>query len=444
MASRRTSSRALVRRARRYHTNNQLAWRIAKHVGGRIVRNISTNNGRNLNKLGKAILRKRIRNALKGTSKKPKKQYESIVGRATGTTHTTSRLITRKTPRQQRALRKYFKTRPVKVKYVNRFGFSWMGANQASKTIWYSVCHLKWNNVVKYFRDRLVDPNTNTNQETTPGVTNANVSGNTAENFIYIGKCTFQYELYNPTNYIITVYVYDLICKKDTPFGITYSDSDQPKSCAPENCMHRGSNYVLSQAFDQAAIGDEWAVADQVYEQQPSSSNTNNYWNTIGMKPTDIHYFNTFWKVKGMKKIILPPGASHHHTVVYNPKTRVSAASLYFPHQNWSLTDLSVSGGATAVGKFGMAGLTQATLFGFQGQVAIEEKQITDTTNTIGTLPGKIVVNCIKKVNVWNIPWVSSKIITENNLKTSFTKPVVYTDLIAAQPSAAGEAVPHN
>lgn len=439
MASRRTSSRALVRRARRYHSNNQLAWRIAKHVGGRIVRNISTNNGRNLNKLGKALLRRRIRSALKNTKSKPKKQYESIVGRATGTTHTTSRLITRRTPKQQRALRKYFKTRPVKVKYVNRFGFSWMGANQASKTIWYSICHLKWNNVIKYMNDRLA---TGTQPVTTLTTSQANTnnSSNTAENFIYIGKCTFQYELYNPTNYIITVYVYDLICKRDTPFPITYSNSENDSSCAPENLMQRGAEPIESYGFDSTAAGGEWRVADQTIES--STTNHNVYWNTIGMKPTDYHYFNTFWKVKGMKKIILPPGASHHHTVVYNPKTKVSLASLYYPHQNWSLLHSLQGAPESAKGKFGMAGLTQATLFGFQGQVAIEDKQKVDSTAEVGTLPGKIVVNCIKKINVWNIPWVSSKVISEMDLKNDWTKPMIYTDLVPTQANAGNYVVP--
>lgn len=313
-----------------------------------------------------------------------------------------------------------------------------MGAAQASKTIWYSVCHLKWNNVIKYMNDRLITPNMGTTQESS-NVVNSNWQGNTAENFIYLGKCTFQYELYNPTNYIITVYVYDLVCKRDTPYPITYSDANEDRSCAPENCMQRGSEPIMSYPFDNEAEGAEWKVADQTFETNAGGSTV--WWNSIGMKPTDYHYFNVFWKVKGMKKIILPPGSSHHHTVVYNPKRKVTLADLYYPHQNWSLNKKLHGDNTESKGKYGLAGITQATLFGFQGQVAVDTDVSgtdvdKDNTNNVGTLPGKIVVNCIKKVNVWNTDFVSSKIISEMSLLNNWNKPMIFTDLIEKQPTA--------
>lgn len=110
------------------------------------------------------------------------------------------------------------KTNPTKKKYINRFGFSWMGAAAASKTIWYSVCHLKFNNIVNYIQDRIITPDQNLG---TPAIPQSNTNlGNSPDSFIYVGKCTFQYELYNPTNYIMTVYIYDLICKHDTPWEL--------------------------------------------------------------------------------------------------------------------------------------------------------------------------------------------------------------------------------
>ena len=308
----------------------------------------------------------------------PRKFYR-MRGSAAGITHTTTRMIVRKTPRSQRFMRKMFKNNPIKSKYVNRFGFAWMGAAAASKTIWYSVCHLKFNNVVKYMKGRITNTTQGVGTSTTP-VVNAAMLGNNPDSFIYIGKCTFSYELYNPTNYIMTVFIYDLICKRDTPHGISYSDAEADDNSAPEACMQKGSKSMNNTG---------WAVADPTLEQST-------FFNTIGMKPTDYHLFNTLWKVKGMKKIVLPPTSSHHHVVVFNPKKKITNASLFYPRETLKYDD-----------KIGLGGLTQATLFGFQGQVACENDQAEDNTNSIGTLPGKLLVNVVKKINVWNIPYIN-------------------------------------
>ena len=80
--------------------------------------------------------------------------------------------------------------------------------------------------------------------------------------------------------------------------------------------------------------------------------------------------------------------------------------------------------------------MTQATLFGFQGQVAVEDNQSTDNTNSIGTLPGKLLVNCVKKVNVYNGTLNVRQIIQETSLKTSWTKPTIFSDLVEAEATA--------
>lgn len=333
------------------------------------------------------------------------RRFYRIQGTASGTTHTTTRMIVRKTPKQQRFLRKLFRNNPIKNKYVNRFGFAWMGASDCSRATWYSICHLKFNNITKYFRYRPNLPQQNLNT-TAYGTNNTQMYGNSPDTFIYIGKCTFSYELYNPTNYIMTVYIYDLICKHDTPHPITYSDAEADESSAPENCMQKGSKSMSD------AEPASWTVGDPTVE-------IGTKWNELGMKPTDYHLFNTIWKVKGMKKIILPPTASHQHVVVFNPKAKITNASLFYPRE-----------GLSAVSKNGLAGLTQATLFGFQGQVAAPNGTAHDTTGDIGTLPGKLLVSCVKKVNVWNLQMTSQVTISENDLQHDINHPTIFTDLI--------------
>lgn len=354
--------------------------------------------------------------------KKKKRRGQRVVANSSGTTHTTTRMIVRKTPARQKFMRKLFKTNPVLTKHINRFGFNWLGATAASKTIWYSVTHLKFNNVLDYFKRRVIKPEQTTGS-TSNTFTSTTQLGNNPATTIYIGKCTFSYEIYNPTNYIITVYIYDLVCKHDTPFSISYSDATEIVSSAPENCMYKGSTSMVSAS----TANPIWSVSD------PTAENSA-YWNTVGMKPTDYHCFNTLWKVKGMKKIILPPASSHHHVVVFNPKKKLTLGGFLYPNENiYDSSDYRY--------KRGLGGLTQSTLFGFEGQVAVENDTETDNTS-IGTLPGKIAVKCIKKINVYNFPLTVEQIISNNDLVSSWVNPKIFTDLIEQTPGVPVEDGP--
>lgn len=418
------SSRALVRRG-----NHNIAWG-ASAAQRRMIRNIAAMAWRNRRRIAQGAraardaasrAREAIHNRNRrtnprnyaGTRRRNKKFYK-VQGIAGGTTHTTTRMLVRRTPRYQRFLRKLFKTNPLKKKYINRFGFAWMGAAAASKTIWYSVCHLKFNNICKYMQERLVEPlqNIGTTAPTTVSTTRI---GNSPDAYIYIGKCTYSYELYNPTNYIVTVFIYDLICKHDTPHEIKYNDAVSTENSAPEACMYKGAN-PMENTHD---ANNPWAVTDPTYEKERV------YYNTIGTKPTDYHLFNTMWKVKGVKKVVLPPTSSHHHIVVYNPKKKITNASLFYPREHY-----------TAASKNGIAGITQCTLFGFQGQVAVENDTADDNTDKIGTLPGKIIVNCIRKANIWQGTLNAQIIQSETSLKTSWTKPTIFTDLVEQDATA--------
>lgn len=408
------SSRAIVRRSRNSVVptyGRRALWGtsiVARNVMRRAMRNFAHRVKQRARSQARQIVQRAARQRRYNANRSGlgNKQYTTIRGNASGTTHTTTRMIVRKTPREQRFLRKMFQNNPIANKYVNRFGFAWMGASAASKTIWYSICHLKFNNIVKYMQGRIIEPTTDLGQNSSV-IGAKQAVGNNPDAFIYIGKCTFSYELYNPTNYIMTVYIYDLICKRDTPHYITYSDVTEDVSSAPENCMQKGSESM----FD-SANNATWVVGDPTHE-------NGTYFNTVGMKPTDYHLFNTLWKVKGIKKIVLPPTSSHHHVVVFNPKLKVTNASLFYPREN-----------LTAAAKNGIGGLTQATMFGFQGQVAVEDNQSTDNTNSIGTLPGKLLVNCVKKVNVYNMTVNAKNIISESSLKNTWTKPTIFSDLV--------------
>lgn len=392
-------------------TMSRMAWGRARAV---IQRQI---NKQLRNRAQKAIRnawnKHRLREEVNKRARKRRKvtKTTTIRGSAQGPTYTTTRMIVRKTPGRQKFLRKLFKTNPIKTMYVNRFGFAWMGASAASKTIWYSATSLKYNNLKTFMKSRTIHPQQGA--LTQSGIADSQVSsGNSPDAYIYLGKCTYSYEIYNPTNYIVTVYIYDLICKRDTPYSITYGEANQNNSSAPENMMMKSADYATENNLTNG--GQTWTIADPTVE-------NNTYWNSIGMKPTDYHYFNTFWKVKGMKKIILPPTTAHHHIVVFNPKSKITNASLYMPRQHidHALQD-----------KCGIAGLTISTLFGFQGQVAVENDQVTDSSNKVGTLPGKLIISMVKKENVYSGEFTTTQIYSDSNLQSSLTNPTIFTDLV--------------
>lgn len=343
------------------------------------------------------------------------KRFYKIKGIAQGPTYTTTRMIVRSTPPKQRFLRKLFKTNPVKNMFVNRFGYAWMASHDYNKTIWYSSTALKFNNIMTFMKSRTISPTQLPAQSATVDDSPLYI-GNMPDAYIYIGKCTYTYEIYNPTNYIITVYIYDLICKRDTPYSITYADATSEASSAPENMMLKSSEHQRENNLNTNHL---WTIAD------PTVENNGTTWNSVGMKPTDYHYFNTFWKVKGMKKVVLAPTTAHHHVVVFNPKAKLTQASLYMPRQSQTAQQR----------KQGVAGLTISTLFGFQGQIAVENDQSTDQSTKVGTLPGKLIVSLVKKENVWSGSLSATQIISDTNLE-SLQQPKIFTDLVETDAAA--------
>lgn len=364
----------------------------------------------------RAIKRKRISPQ---SSRRRKKKYQRIVANTSGTTHTTSRMIVRKTPKSQKLIRKIFREGEANhVKYVQRFGFSFIGAAANNQAIWYSITHLKFNNIVDMLYHRTVSEAQDIRYET-PNINGVYTTSNQPTNFIYLGKCTFNYELYNPTNYNMTVYIYDLICKHDTPQQIQYGSTQvQETSSSPEMCMQQSAN-ALQNTNQQGG----WIVADPTDEVQHGNNDpqSNPTWRTVGMKPTDYYYFNAMWKVKGMKKIILPPASAHHHVVVFNPKQKITLGSFMYRNQRHEKSD-----------KHGIAGLTQSTLFGIEGQVATESDQQADNEK-VGTLPAKLIIKCVRKLNTYNFSMRASTIISKNQLQ-DLAKPEIFSDLFEVQP----------
>lgn len=388
---------------------------VIRATTGAVVRRVAQNAARQAAQAASERLRNAARRAANNATNntRHRRQPHRIDGRSSGPVHTSTTIIRRYTRRKRRFLRKLFKNRPIKQTYVNRFGFSWCGQATQNRVTWYSVCHLKFNNVIKYMKGRIIYPSNKVG--TISGtVLKTDEVGNSPDSFIYLGKCTFAYEIYNPTNYLMTVYIYDLVCKKDTPHEIDYNNADSDTNSAPEACMQKGSKSMQDVAGDNPSI----VVGDPTKEQ-------GTYWNSLGMKPTNYHLFNVLWKVKRVRKIVLPPQSAQHHIVVYNPRKKLTLGGLYYPREGWKEGR-----------KNGLGGLTQATLFGFQGQVATKANEGETNTTDVAVLPGRLIVKCVKKVNVWNMDLSVNTVISENSLST-IANPKIYSDLVPQIPATA-------
>lgn len=412
---------AVVRYNRRHR--RRLVRKIVRRATARVARSAARSLKRRASTQLQGYFKRRIidpvQQRLYSQSRPAPRRYTRIVGNAAGTTHTTTRMIVRKTPSEQKFLRKMFKEHSQHVKHVQRFGFSFLGAQHNNKAIWYSVTHLKYNNIINYMQHRITAPTQNLGAFV-PNLTNAAQAATKPTNFIYLGKCTFNYEIYNPTNYNMTVYIYDLVCKRDTPKPIKYgSDQAHLTSNSPEACMHDSSESIQIPQ-DNIVVGDP--IADVNSSSDPNDAPD---WRSVGMKPTDYFYFNTMWKIKGMKKLVLPPQTSHHHVVIFNPKKKITLGSLVYPHTVWNTSSQN-----------GLGGLTQSTLFGIEGQVATDKSASGSTgidSDKVGTLPGKLLIKCIRKVNCYNFELNAATIINKNELK-NLTDPLIFSDLFQVTP----------
>lgn len=115
---------------------------------------------------------------------------------------------------------------------------------------------------------------------------------NTSQDF-FLESLKYHFKIYNPTNSIVTVYIYDLLAKSEVPLG----DSD--------------SNAYTCLSL---ATSDPSQTSGGTYSAPGIGS--------FGMSPFYYERFKRNWKVTKRQKIALDPGQSHEHDgyFVYNKK----------------------------------------------------------------------------------------------------------------------------
>lgn len=273
---------------------------------------------------------------------------------------------------------------------------------------------------------------------------------------MYLGKCTYTYDIVNPTNYTIFVDIYDLVARQDyinhdyqtdaykkildnnstnagkdidgtttTNTSITY-----PGVPSPEACMYYGSTYLdnINSNFQSTAGGatnlpisttaqnpttissaTEYRMRiSQSFFDDPFGETTNiAKWNSLGTKPTHYRFFNKLWKIKKINRVVLGPNATYKHTQVIKLGQLIDRGSFFY-----RFPEVVVDG----YGKYDypgiIAGVTTCLLLRAVGQLA-SERNITESVavssssgkylmgNDVFHLPAKLLIRDTKVENIY-------------------------------------------
>ena len=273
---------------------------------------------------------------------------------------------------------------------------------------------------------------------------------------MYLGKCTYTYDIVNPTNYTIYVDLYDLVARQDyinhdyqttqyqkvvdnnstnagkdidgtttTNTSITY-----PGVPSPEACMYYGSTYLdnINSSY-QSTVGGATNLPVSTSSSAPTTiSSATEYrmrisqsffddpfgdttniakWNSLGTKPTHYRFFNKLWKIKKINRIVLGPNATYKHTQVIKLGQLIDRGSFFY-----RFPEVVVDG----YGKYDypgiIAGVTTCLLLRAVGQLA-SERNITESVavssntgkylmgNDVFHLPAKLLIRDTKVENIY-------------------------------------------
>lgn len=169
-------------------------------------------------------------------------------------------------------------------------------------------------------------------------------TGMPGTNRLVVKSFSKEYHITNNTNATIELEIYDICPRKDIPGA-------QQFSCNSQLYPVTDNPYSYWKAGVYAAEGGTPALP------YPSDF--------LGSRPSDSQFFKDFWLVKGHRKMYLPLGSGHTHTVNLAP--------------NWLLTeDLATSNTMTS-----WKGLTHWVMFTARGLPVVDTAGTTVTTSSV-------------------------------------------------------------
>ncbi|QCH00643.1 Cap [Gemycircularvirus sp.] len=315
-------------------------------------------------------IKQRVKYPIKTKNPKKKKRtnFKMLNVKADRDGRTRTKYTIKVTRQQQRKINKAMKTgySPFKVNSDTTFQDTIPDQTNQAKYVWFSDNKLrKINDAFKNWPVGTVTAGWDTLVDSQVGyyVKSQNQQ-------IYFYKNTMRYEIQNPTNYDITLVIYDIVCKQDTDKDcsdqwfsstIEYNGSkstadrlDTSTQADPITLMKKGVESVVQ-------TNNAYNASDPVIVSDP----TQDKFYDINYTPSQSYPFNIYWKIVGKKTIKLQPGATHFHKFHFKPKALWNRG--YFGYRYMD-SDKALTGKE----EMGIKDFTCGTLFKYWGQTAAE------------------------------------------------------------------------
>lgn len=311
------------------------------------------------------------------------------------------------TKQQQRKINRRFKNgqaTPYVLETENRFIDTTTQRTDQSKFMWFT--HFTMGYVQQAWRNFKFPEsyNTYTNDLGTTNNNNIQLDPNQS---IYFSKCTSKYEIFNPTNYDMTVVIYDIVCKEDTryentSFMVNSQENELyeigPNVDNPISLWDRG--YRMVKGRYNLVTGTSTTQTTQV----SSPSVGREVWD-IQSKPTDSYPFNMHYKIVKKRTFKLQPGANMHHKFIWRPKCLMSRGYYGYKYADNPQGTLVENGSANIAIK----NLTCGTLFKFYGQISGDTSSVNNASGVstmkdekaVTNLSGRLMVKEWCKINTY-------------------------------------------
>lgn len=290
------------------------------------------------NKLLKKNLRRWRKNGYRGVInvKNDNEFYNKIVRRQ------------KLTKTQRRKVRNRFRNgySPFEINNINQIQITKNVANNHYKYIWRTCGGLKLLDTM--FKKYPYAPNAS-------GSTLDNGLGyiKSQEQSIYISEIKFEYDILNPTDYDMSLDIYDIVYKDDT-YQVNessyYEDNDNKTNAGqdPINLFYSGQYSI--QKSSGSVIGYGY-VADPMQIA----------FDDIGSKPTDSYPFNIYCKIHKKQTFRLQPGATMKHVFKWKPRSLINLGYLY-KYRDYLLADNLVD--------IALKNITCGSMFRIIGQIS--------------------------------------------------------------------------
>ena len=221
------------------------------------------------------------------------------------------------------------------------------------------------------------------------------VYANSPDNGIYFNEFKLEYEILNPTNYDMNLVIYDIVCRCDTTLDVGSTQwpktaiANQPGS-NPIRLISDGCKATEGYYPDHPSYNGNMLTSEMVRTTLTADS-TRQDLSDVSLKPSNVYYFNLYWKIKRKHFYRLQPGATLKHTFIHKPKALMTRGFFGYKYVNNLAKKDDIE--TPTINNIGIKDVTSGCLFKYWGQIAGSGEQgFTDTTDYLVPTPARYQV----------------------------------------------------